>query len=190
MRQARGDSEAGSVDRLTRPASGLVRLAAFRIGGQLDTLGRDLDHLPIAPDYEGHAQLSVSANHPAAATIARSIAVPSRMMLAISRNGRRLTESRRSACGCPATSPSSSTTGVPSLAPCAMSERPPRTLPSYRRRVLATGPTRAVAEGWSGKVARGRSQWRRGRPGGGEVGRAYRRLWASRDLGVDGIDTR
>ena len=76
---------------------------------------------------------------------------------------------------------SSSTSGVPSLAPSAMSERPPRTLPSYRRRVLATGLTRAVAEGWSGKVARGRSRWRRGRPGEGAVGRPYRRLSASRN---------
>src|SRR3990172_11581518 len=46
--------------------SALVGLGAAGIGGQLDTLGRDLDHLPAAPDREGHAQLPVSLDHPAA----------------------------------------------------------------------------------------------------------------------------
>src|SRR3972149_11993572 len=49
-----------------RSMSALVGLGAAGIGGQLDTLGRDLDHLPAAPDREGYAQLPVSLDHPAA----------------------------------------------------------------------------------------------------------------------------
>lgn len=46
--------------------SALVGLGAAGIGGQLNTLGRDLDHLPAAPDRKGHAQLPVSLDHSAA----------------------------------------------------------------------------------------------------------------------------
>jgi len=47
-------------------ASAVVGLAAAGVDGQLDTVGRDLDHPPATPDHEGYAQLLVSLDYPAA----------------------------------------------------------------------------------------------------------------------------